>query len=403
MNESVTSENGEFIAINQGDGNFVVYERFTDGSLGEPVWDMWSHKTTHENGPPAVEPSPQPLPQPLPEPNIPDIPSAPSPAGIVGVPVKITQGCNPIGMAYWRNINQHRGQDILKVFLTINDELILFIIDKRNLSVLSEKQLNIHHTGEGCYFSAVKQNILFVRIEDTLFEYNVDDGSRNIVWKLTDGNKLWQCHTSYNDDVHSATIQNSNYNFIKWGVSIRGEQKFFDMGNEPDECQIDKSGNFLVVKESNINRIIDLRNNDEKFIPRAGRLGHSDCGFECMLGENDFSEAAGACDYVDLNDISNRRRMYSTGIWNMGYASFTNAKPSVSLDQQFCLISTPRDIIQVRLDGNGNGRIICPNFTEDQEYNNRSKANLCPQGEFAIWTALVSGVMTAFIVRVPPL
>lgn len=118
-----------------------------------------------------------------------------------------------------------------------------------------------------------------------------------------------------------------------------------------------------------------------------------------MIGENDFSNKPGALDFIDLNNL-NRINMFSTGIWNMGYVSFTNAKEG-PIENQFCLVTTPTELWKVQLDGSGRGTLICPNLTESQEYNHRPKANLCPLGEYAIWTSYVGGSLDAYIVRLP--
>lgn len=359
---------GEYLLAKQDDGNTVVYRN------GIPVWDKWTYEASHGVSTPA-----------------PSIPSS-------LVMNMVAKNINPIGMSYWRNINQHKGQDILKLFLSINDEITIFTIEKSTLNVLGEQQIGVHHTGEGCHFSAVRSNILYIPTDNNLIAFDINTNQKEIEWAVS-GKYLWQCHTSYDDSMHSATIKDLGYNIIKWAVFGALGYKEYDIKGEPDECQIDKSGKWLTIKEDNYNRIINIQSGEEKIIQNeAGALGHSDCGFECMLGENDYSDRAGALDLIDLNSLESRL-MYSTGIWNMGYVSFTNAKPG-PLENQFCLVSTSLELIKVKLDGSGTGIKICDNLTESQEYNNRPKANLCPEGEFAAWTSFVDGTLNAYIVRV---
>lgn len=376
---------GNYLLAKQDDGNLVVYDS------GVAVWDKWSYEANRGGiGLPVIS---NPITDPIITPNNPSNPP------LVSTPELVASGCNPIGMSYWRNINQHKNDGFLRLFLSIHDELTLFTIDKYNLEVINSRSLHIHHTGEGCYFSAIDPEILFVTIDNRLVKVNVNNGSIQPIWSLDDGNNLWQCHSSYDDSVHSGTIKNRNYNIIKWGVSINGQTRYFDLKGEPDECQIDASGQFLVIKEDNYNRIIHLVNGSETIITNEqGAVGHSDCGFGVLLGENDMSSQAGACDLIDLASL-NHRNMFSTGIWNMGYVSFTNAKSNLQLEEQKCLITTPLELISVKLDGSGVGTKICSNLTQDQSYENRPKANLCPEGEFAAWTALVNGSLNAYIVR----
>lgn len=311
-----------------------------------------------------------------------------------GQPILIAQNVNPIGMAYWRNINNHKDSNVLKVFLSKDDELILLTINKDSLQVQSEVRLGIHHTGEGCYFSAINPEILYTPLSNKLIQFNINNGNQQAVWESE--YYLWQCHSSYDESVHSATLKNGNWDVIGWGLS-HGDK--YDIHGVPDECQIDKSGNWLVIKEDNLNRIIYVPTGSERIIQNEeGALGHSDCGFECMMGENDFSSSAGALDLFHLR-TGERRLIYSTGIWNMGYVSFTNARPG-PVDDQNCLITSPNELILVNI-GSGQGRVVCPNLAESQEtYEKRPKANLCPLGEFAVWTAWVNGQMNAYLVKI---
>ena len=62
-----------------------------------------------------------------------------------------------------------------------------------------------------------------------------------------------------------------------------------------DECQIDKSGRWLVIKENvdgrdgEDNRIIDLQSGAEQvFLDRDGAAGHSDLGYGYLVAEDNM-------------------------------------------------------------------------------------------------------------------
>jgi hypothetical protein len=62
-----------------------------------------------------------------------------------------------------------------------------------------------------------------------------------------------------------------------------------------DECQIDKSGRWLVIKENvdgrngEDNRIIDLQTGQESvFLDEDGAAGHSDVGYGYLVAEDNF-------------------------------------------------------------------------------------------------------------------
>lgn len=376
-----SSFDDKYLVADQGDENLVVYDKATM----KPIWDRWSY----EWGQNKINPTPSP--------SIPNTPSLPSPL-IPSVPIKLIENVNPIGMAYWRNINYHAGRDSFLVALSINNQLRVLNVNKNNLMVRDDKSLGIHHTGEGIYFSVNRHDILYVPLDNSLIAVNVFTGDRTIIWESE--YKLWQMHSNYNENIHSATLKDNNYRIIGWAVFNGHTLWKFPLNGTPDECQIDKSGEWLLIKENNYNRIIHVASGEEKRIENLeGAVGHSDNGFGCTLGENDYSSLAGALDMIDFASLR-KMNMYSTGIWNMGYCSFTNAKPG-PIAEQFCLITTPDQLIKVSLNGSGAGVVVCPNLTQSQSYEHRPKANLCPLGEYAVWTAFVDGSLNAYVVRVP--
>lgn len=392
---------------NEGDGNDVVYDNWIVPGQKTPVWDKFSYEDQLRRvGIIRVNPNQSNLP--------PDNPIVDNPPNdnnrSLKEPKLIARGVNPIGMAYWRNINNHAGRSYLSVVLAVNDELLIYSVDKNTLNVIEARASGIHHTGEGIHFSAINSDILFIPFSKSYEKFNIRTGQRETLWSAS-GYNLWQPHISYDERTISATMQNGQYEPTDWAIWKDGRVRLFEMRNNPDECQVDKSGDFLLVKEkqdlgndkwNEYIRIIRLSDNSEYLINNnEGAIGHSDNGFGFGIGENDVSQFAGAADYINFNRPSERINMYSTGIWNMGYVSLSSSKPLIPMSAQRMLITTPYDLIQVKLDGNGIGEYICANLTESQEYSDRPKANMCPHGQYAIWTARVSGSLNAYIVGLP--
>lgn len=361
------TEDGRYLFVEQEDGNAVVYDTISGRYI--PVFDRWSYEASIRNQIPTAPTNP--------------IPSEPS--GSSGSPVLIAKNVNPIGMSYWNNINNHRGSSELKLVLAVDDGLIIYTISKDDLRVLITEPINVHHTGEGVYFSAQYPSMLYIPQGNTLWRYNIETKQREAAW-IVGQNNLWQCHTSVDDKVHSATIRNSNYQNICWGAYSTDREWLIDFKGHPDECQIDKSGQWLICKENDDNRIIHLRSGGEKFISNAdGAVGHSDVGHGYMVGEND---QIGAAVYWSLESLT-MELVYGPNIWNMGYVSVQNDR---------CLLSLPDS--QLILVQGGVSRLVCLAPTDSQDYADRVKANLCPLGEFAVWTARVNGELNAYIVRV---
>lgn len=310
----------------------------------------------------------------------------------------VATGVKPIGMSYWRNINQHINSSTMDIVLSVNDELVVFTVDKYSLQVLRQKALGINHTGEGVSYSRIYPSIFYYGMGREYYKYDVYTGERQVVWSSPFN--LWQVHMDYSERTFSGSLKDDNWNIIGWGVN----ELRFDLRGSPDECQIDKSGDWLVIKENDYNRIVNINTGAERIIQNTdGALGHSDNGFNCILGENDFASVAGACEYFNFQ-TGERKLIYSTGLWNMGYVSFTNAYPNTPIESQKALISSADGrLILVRLDGSLIGFSIAdiPPYYDGQPYEDRPKANLCPNGEFAVWTEARSGNYNAYVVRVP--
>lgn len=401
------SDSGRILTIQQNDsdwnhphGNFVVYYD------GKPVWDEWSYEASNNtNVPTIVDP---------PNTNVtPNVPNNSNATPSASIPAKIASNCNSMGMAYWRNINNHKGRNYLYMFLSMSDELHVFTVDKKTLNVTDVKRLGIHHTGEDCYFSAINPNSLFVRTDKELYTVDVVSGDRRTIWRVDGDINLWQCHSSYDERFHSATIKNNNYDITRWAVLTPNDIKYFELKGDPDECQVDKSGKWLLVKETvgpedsrnEYNRIINIETRQERFVnDHDGAVGHSDCGFGFAMGEFDKASRGGVLNKINFAD-GDQQQLFSTGIWNMGYVSFSNALPGVPLSQQRCLMTTPYDLISVKLDGSEEGTRICSHGNETLPihplyYMHRPKASLCPLGEYASYSSFVGGSLNAYIVKV---
>src|SRR6185503_685114 len=97
---------------------------------------------------------------------------------------------------------------------------------------------------------------------------------------------IFQPHSSDDDQVHSATVQDAS--FARLGcVVYRGDTKRFQFfapppGNFLDECHVDKSGKWLMLLEvtpsGSVNtRVVDLRKGTITTIDDVqGALGHLD-------------------------------------------------------------------------------------------------------------------------------
>ena len=380
----------------------------------------------------------------------------PSPYGTTGIRLTNASDCggggdcvNYVGYSYWRNINNHAGSDTMLVFLGLNRQRggggpTLFSYNKstgetRNLGPLFSSDSPFSwSTGEGWYFSASRPTTLYINDSNRLLRYDVNSKAMETVFDVREhlgGDKhIKQIHSSSDDRVHSATLQDSNWRMTGCVAYLESQRRavYIAAKGDYDECQIDKSGRWLVIKEDvdgrdgEDNRIIDLQSGAEQvFLDREGAAGHSDLGYGYLVAEDNMYSTPGAARVwqfgQDLHGQGQGTVVYNLTNWDasagLGHVTHENARPDVPLAQQMACSSSaerqnlPRvnEIVCFRLDGSRTVLVVAPNMTDlnasgggSDDYSKRPKGNLDPTGEYFIWTTnLGTGRSDAFIVRIP--
>ena len=379
----------------------------------------------------------------------------PSPYQTTGIRLTNASDCggadcvNYVGYSYWRNINNHAGSDTMLIFLGMNRNRggggpTLFSYNKnsgetRNLGPLFSGDSPFSYaTGEGWYFSGSRATALYINDTNRLLRYDVNSKAMETVFDVREhlgGDKhIKQTHSSSDDKVHSATVQDANWNMTGCVAYIEASRRvvYIAAKGDYDECQIDKSGRWLVIKENvdgrdgEDNRIIDLQSGGETvFLDREGAAGHSDLGHGYLLAEDNMYPTPGAARVwqlgQDLRAGGQGTVVYNLTSWDapagLGHVSHENAQPGVPVSQQMACASSaerqnlPRvnEIVCFRLDGSMNVLVVAPNMVDlnasgggSDDYSKRPKGNLDPTGEYFIWTAnLGTNRNDAFIVRIP--
>lgn len=304
----------------------------------------------------------------------------------------------PVGMAYWNNLNAHAGQPDLYAFLGTQAGVWLYRIDKATLQV--ERLVKLRPgTGEGWYFSKVDPHWLYLQDGPQLRRHHILTHAEEIVWDVSDlGETLWQCHSSQDGQAHSGTLQRQ-WQAIGCAARHQGTTHVFPVDARYDECQIDTSGQWLLIKEGNDNRLIHLASGQEWTITDAQRaLGHSDMGEGYMIGEEDQSDPGGVIRRWDFTPAGpvDRGAIYSSDWTPMSrYVSHCNAP------QPVILLTHAQELIKVSLEGLP-PQVICPTLWAGGDYATRPKANLDPHGQWACWTTnYLGGPLTAFLVCIP--
>ena len=377
----------------------------------------------------------------------------PAPYNTRGARITNESDCNgndcvqSVGYSYWKNINNHVNDDTMYVFVGLNSSEggtgpTLFSYNKvteevTNVGPLFDAGSKFYNaTGEGWYFSATLPNALYVRDGSKLVRYDVVTKTTETVFDVTTkygaGHEIWQTHSSNDDRVHSATLRSTDgYKALGCVVYSEdtGEYKRFDSKGSYDECQIDKSGRHLVIKENvdgkygEDNRIIDLQTGSERvLLDQDGAAGHSDLGYGSMVAADNHNtepDAQRVWDFLS-NDLDGPL-VYHGKNWGTGgvpaHVTFANARDDKPLDEQYACGSSAsaktnvhsNEIICFMLNGDDEALVVAPVMTDvdasgggSSGYARMPKGNIDVTGQYFVWTSnMGGGRQDLFIVRIP--
>jgi hypothetical protein len=386
----------------------------------------------------------------------------PAPYSTQGIRITNASDCGgvsdcvaPVGYSYWSNINNHENSDTMLIVLGLDRRRggfgpTLFTYNKstgetRNTGPLfSADSAHSWSSAEGWYFSATRPTSLYMNDGGRMLRYDVLARTFETVFDVREqfgsDKIIWQMHSSNDDRVHSATLRHSGGSYEMLGCVVynesTGRAAFYAKTGAFDECQVDKSGRWLVIKEDvdgrhgEDNRIIDLQSGEERLLIDAnGAAGHSDVGFGSMIAEDNFNSLPGAVRRWDFSmDVTGGQPatvrgqgelVYQLASWTsgLGHITFGSAQRGTPLGQQAACASNahrenlPRvnEIVCFKLDGSLTTLIVAPNLTDlnaagggNDDYSKLPKGNVDPTGEYFIWTTNAgSDRLDAFVVRIP--
>jgi hypothetical protein len=349
-----------------------------------------------------------------------------------------------VGYSYWRSMNNHVGQDEVLIAITLDRQTggggpTLFSYDKatgvtRNRGPLFDAASRFSWaTGEGWYFSATQPHMLYVNDGPRMLRYDVIARTFTTVMDVRSfagpNRVIWQMHSSNDDAVHSFTVRDTSYAALGCGAYLErlGQYRFFPAVGTFDECQVEKSGRFLVIKENwdgrsaEDNVVEDLNTGAESVLAdEAGALGHSDLGFGYGVGEDNWNARPGAIRVWQYDGgITPGPIVFQATNWGFGanHITHANARAGVPIDRQVACSSNAsrlrlphtNEIVCYPLDGSMRVLVVAPVMTDldaagggSGDYEKEPKGNLDVTGEYFLWTSNAgTNRQDAFLVRVP--
>ena len=387
----------------------------------------------------------------------------PAPYGTQGVRITNSsdcggQDCLDMTYSYWNNMSNSAGSDVMYILIGLDKQRggegpTLFKFTKSTGALAKVGPLFAatnplsKQSTEGWYFSHSMPTKIYLHDKSKLERYDVLSHTMSTVFDSTTkypGTIITQTNSSNDDDVHSATLENAT-SYAKEGcVVYQSSTKkwwFFPTVAKFDECQVDKSGHYVEVKEKltqdtcascdEDDLIVDLQTGKQQYVlDKDGAGGHSDLGYGYMVASDNWNTEANAWRVWNLADLVDGKLVYHGGTWGSfapSHVSWSNASATAPLSQQYvcggAAVSasdvTGNEIRCFNLDGSvatadqqslvvapvmtdvnaAGGDATCPNCTD---YGKDPKGNLDPTGEYFFWTSnMGSGRLDAFMVRVP--
>lgn len=376
----------------------------------------------------------------------------PAPYQTEAMRVTTTEDCDgadcvsPVGYSYWRNMNNHVGSNEILIVLGLNRSRggtgpTLFSYDKFTDEVQNRGRLfpSGHRLSwastAGWYFSATRPTTLYINDGSKMLRFDVLSHASEVVFdvagKFGSDREVWQMSSSYYDDVHAVTLRvkgSKNYLGCLVYIESTGQFLYYPKNGNFDECQIDKSGRFLMIFEQLDghgrvdNRIIDLSTGAEEHNvdrPGGATLGHHDMGFGYAVGHDRYNHLPNATLTWDLLPVPAPGPVdhmdYNWELVQAQHISHTNAQPGVPKEQQFVcgsnadrLTYAQNEILCFKLNGSLTQLVVAPIMTNldasggGSEYDKTPKGNLDVSGQYFIWTTNMGGNrLDAFVVKVP--
>ncbi len=369
-----------------------------------------------------------------------------------------------VGYSYWRNINNHVGSPLMYVMVGADRNRggggpTLIAYDKltdavQNLGPLfAENSGYSYATGEGWYFGGTQPTTLYTYVVGgtQLQRYDVltkQFGTPALDLSLcprpgvcpADAGFINQPHSSDDDNVHSVTVQNWDWQRIGClaYTSTTNQFQYFPTpaGYSFDECHVDKSGRWLLILEMTPtwklnNRIVDLQTGAVRIVEDVeGGLGHLDMGYGYAVGADNYNAQPNGSILLEFDDTASTRPVgpvvHYNKRWDIAAANHVahgNATPGSMADQYACGSNASRvsdmadEIVCFPLDagrhpdGSLDTLVVTQTMTDldasgggnpGSDYERMPKGNIDVTGKYFIWTTnMGGGRMDVFLVKIP--
>jgi hypothetical protein len=385
------------------------------------------------------------------------------------------QDCVDMIYSYWRNMSNSTGSNTMYIFIGLDRNRggqgpTLFSYNKTTDALtevgpmFAASSPYSWDSAEGWYFSYGMPTKIYMQSGSQLLRYDILAKTIETVFDSTTaypGTVIHQTNSSNDDDVHSATLENASTYAVMGCMAYKvSTQQFYYFPKQGafDECQIDKSGRYLEIKEllpsdpcttcDEDDVIEDLQTGTQTVLyDKAGAGGHSDLGYGTMVATDNWNNDANAWRLWDLsapfptaqgqagptnllNGLLQGGLVYHDSDWNAfapSHVSWENASATVPMAQQYACggaanatgTAYGNEIVCFMLNSSVaaaseqrlvvapvmtdltaiGGNVTCPTCTA---YAKDPKGNIDVTGQYFFWVSNMDGSrMDAFMVKIP--
>jgi hypothetical protein len=335
--------------------------------------------------------------------------------------------------SYWPSFNKN---STLLYISSVGGNPTLYDFDTTSFSISNKRLLfQSNPAGDGtpnaedAIWSGQKINHMLCHTSQKLYYYDVVNNLYTLIHDFSSvypNIYLQQMSRSINDSVFGFTYkENVSYANIGY-IAYRASNNHSDTANMPtlDEVQVDKTGNYLVIKTGNSGpgvievkilnlltyQVENLTDNGPDFAP-----GHSDNGTGFIIGEDNWNNA------YTFRTLANPHTFYNIVEYNNDWSQGNHAS-LLADDESWILFSSfiadtnfasngifVDEIYQVATDGSKSVRRLCHTHSDivhqgSNAYWSMPKANVSRNGKYAVFTSNW-GSMTrrdVFVLQIPP-
>ena len=335
--------------------------------------------------------------------------------------------------SYWPSFNKNAS---LLYISSVGGNPTLYDFDTATFSFSNKRamfQSNPLNDGapnaEDAIWSGTQNNVMLCHTAQKIYNYNVSTGQYTVIKDFSTVYPdiyLWQMSRSIDDSVFAFTYkENVNYTNVGY-ISYRVAINQTDTGNIStlDEVQVDKTGNYLVIKTGNSGpsvietEILNLQTGTKEYLTDDApdfSPGHSDNGSGFVIGSDNWNN-----NYTYRN-LATPHTSFSVLDFNNDW-SLGNHVSMLSDDESWMLMSTfvgstlpssgifVDEIFQFTTDGSKSVRRLAHTHSDylNQNSNNAywsmPRANISRDGKYILFTSNWGSTtrMDVFVLKISP-